>query len=111
MARLVKSRGPEADAAIAAASMSDHRVVGQALYDDMTADVRVDLPKITVPVTILYPWDESSGAPQQMFDALYRGAFAPLPHGKVERIDGSYHFIMIDQPAIFLQKVDAFLAG
>jgi pimeloyl-ACP methyl ester carboxylesterase len=111
MARLIKSHTAEADAAIAAASASDHRVVGQALYDDMTTDVRPDLARIAVPVTMLYPWDETSGMPQQMFDTLYTGAFTPLPHGKVERVDGSYHFIMIDQPAIFLQKVDAFLAG
>lgn len=111
MARLIKSKDAAAQAAVAAASASDHRVVAQALYDDMTTDVRADLGRIAVPVTMLYPWDETSGGPRQVFDTLYTGAFAPLPHGKVERIDGSYHFIMIDQPAIFLQKVDAFLGG
>jgi pimeloyl-ACP methyl ester carboxylesterase len=109
MARLVKSHNGEADAAIAAASASDHRVVGQAIYDALVTDLRPDLGKIAVPVTVLYPWDETSGAPQQLFDTLYTGAYKPLPHGKVERIDGSYHFIMIDQPQAFLQKVDAFL--
>ena len=111
MAGLVKSHDAEADAAIAAASASDYRVVANALYEDMTTDVRPDLAKITVPVTILYPWDASTGVPQEMFDALYTSAFARLPNRKIERIDGSYHFIMIDQPAIFLRKVDAFLAG
>jgi pimeloyl-ACP methyl ester carboxylesterase len=111
MARLIKSHNAEADAAIAAGAASDHRVVGQALYDDMTTDLRSDLARIAVPVTMLYPWDATSGTPQPMVDTLYTGAFASLPHGKVERVDGSYHFIMIDQPAVFLQKVDAFLAG
>lgn len=111
MAQLVKSQGAEAEAAYHAAAASDRRVVGQAIYDDMLLDLRPDLARIAVPVTVLYPWDETSGMPQQMFDALYTGAFAPLPHGRVERIDGSYHFIMIDQPAVFLQKVDAFLAS
>lgn len=111
MVRLVKSHNPEADAAIAAASASDHRVVGQALYDDLVTDLRPDLPRIAVPVTVLYPWDETSGAPQQVFDTLYTGAYATLPHGKVERVDDSYHFIMIDQPQVFLTKLDAFLAG
>ena len=110
MARLIKSHNAEADAAIAAASASDHRVVGQALYDDLTTDLRPDLAKIAVPVTILYPWDETSGAPQQVFDQLYTGAYTTLPHGKVERVDGSYHFMMIDQPTVFLTKVDSFLA-
>jgi pimeloyl-ACP methyl ester carboxylesterase len=111
MAPLIKSRNTEAEAAIAAAVASDHRVVGQALYDDLLTDMRPDLARITVPTTIVYPWDETGRAPQQVVDALYTQAFAPLPHGKVERIDGSYHFIMIDQPSVFLQKVDAFLAG
>ena len=111
MARLIKSENAAASAAIAAAQASDHRVVGQALYDDLVTDLRPDIAKITVPVTMLYPWEEGSGAPQQVFDTLYTGAFAALPHGKVERIDGSRHFIMIDQPEVFLAKVDAFLAG
>jgi pimeloyl-ACP methyl ester carboxylesterase len=111
MARLIKSHNAEADAAIAAAIASDHRVVGQALYDDLVTDLRPDLSKIAVPVTVLYPWDETSGAPQQVFDQLYTGAYTALPHGKVERVDGSYHFIMIDQPQIFQAKVDSFLAG
>lgn len=111
MTRLIKSRNAESSTAIAAASASDHRVVGQALYDDLVTDLRPDLDKIAVPVTVLYPWDETSNAPQQLFDQLYTGAYTALPHGKVERIDGSYHFIMIDQPAVFMTKVDAFLAG
>lgn len=109
MARLIKSRNAAADAAIAAARASDHRVVGQALYDDLITDLRPDLAKITIPVTILYPWDETSGAPQEVFDVLYTRAYAPLPHGKIERVTDSYHFIMIDQPAVFLEKVDTFL--
>ncbi|HEX4097165.1 MAG TPA: alpha/beta fold hydrolase, partial [Caulobacteraceae bacterium] len=40
MARLVKSDGPEAHAALAAAVASDHRVVGQATYDDLMTDLR-----------------------------------------------------------------------
>jgi pimeloyl-ACP methyl ester carboxylesterase len=111
MAALIKSHGAEAQAAIAAASASDHRVVGRMLYDDLVTDLRPDLARIAVPVTVLYPWDQTSPAPQQAFDALYTGAYAALPHAKVERVDGSYHFIMVDQPAVFLQKVDAFLAA
>jgi pimeloyl-ACP methyl ester carboxylesterase len=111
MARLIRSQTAQAKAAAAAAAASDHRVVGQALYDDMIMDLRPDLARIKVPVTMLYPWAEGSGMPQQVVDGLYTGAFAPLPQAKVERIDDSAHFIMIDQLELFLQKVDAFLAG
>ncbi|CAM3169612.1 Putative hydrolase or acyltransferase of alpha/beta superfamily [Sphingomonas antarctica] len=109
MARLIKSTGPAAQAAIAAASASDHRVVGQAIADDFGTDMRPRLATIQAPVTMLYPWDATSGVPQAAFDALYTGAFASLPHKTVKRIDGSYHFIMIDQPSAFAAEVDAFL--
>jgi pimeloyl-ACP methyl ester carboxylesterase len=111
MARLIKSTGPAAQAAIAAASASDHRVVGQAIADDFGTDMRPRLAAITAPVTMLYPWDASSGMPQAVFDTLYPTAFAALPHKTVKRIDGSYHFIMIDQPEAFAREVDAFLAN
>jgi pimeloyl-ACP methyl ester carboxylesterase len=111
MKTLVKSTGPEAQAATAAAAASDKDVVGQAMLDDMSTDVRPDLAKITQKVTMLYPWDAASGTPQAVFDGLYTGAFAPLKQAHVQRIDGSFHFIMIDQPAAFQAAVEAFLKG
>ncbi len=111
MAKLVKSTGPAAQAAIAAAAASDHRVVAQALYDDLTTDLRSDLARIKQPVTMLYPWDASHGMPQAAFDGLYRSAFAGLPQAKLQRIDASFHFIMLDQPQAFGQAVEAFLAN
>ena len=109
MKRLVKSDSPAAQAAVTAASASDHRVVAQAMYDDFTTDLRPDLAKITQPVTMLYPWDAATGAPQAMFDQLYTSAYAPLKQARVQRIDGSFHFIMIDQPAAFQAAVETFL--
>lgn len=111
MAQLVKSTGPAAQAAVAAASASDHRVVAQAVYDDYTTDLRHDLARIRQPLTMLYPWDAAHGIPQAAFDGLYRSAFAPLPQAKLQRVDGSFHFIMLDQPAIFGQAVEAFLTA
>jgi pimeloyl-ACP methyl ester carboxylesterase len=111
MKTLVKSTGPEAQAATAAAAASDKDVVGQAMLDDMSSDVRPDLAKITQPVTMLYPWDAATGAPQAAFDRLYTGAFAPLKQAHFQRIDGSFHFIMIDQPAAFQAAVETFLKG
>jgi pimeloyl-ACP methyl ester carboxylesterase len=62
-----------------------------------------------VQVTILYPWDPLTGMPQAAFDGLYRESFAPLPNKTIVRIDGSFHFIMLDQPDVFAAQVDAFL--
>lgn len=108
LARLVKS--PQGRVlALAQAQASDHAVVGQALYDDLTTDARPDLAKIKAHVVVLYPWDESTGAPQAAFDQMYQGAYAPLADKAVTRIDGSYHFIMYDQPEAMDREIQAFL--
>jgi pimeloyl-ACP methyl ester carboxylesterase len=88
---------------------SDKSVVARALYEDMTTDIRPGLHKIKTPVTMLYPWDPSTGMPQTAVDGLYRQSFAPLPNKTMVRIDNSFHFIMLDQPDVFAARVDAFL--
>ncbi|MDB5429276.1 MAG: Alpha/beta hydrolase [Caulobacter sp.] len=88
---------------------SDKVVVARAFYDDFTTDLRAELPNIKTPVTMLYPWDAATGRPQSAFDALYTGAYASLPGAKVKRIDASFHFIMLDQPAAFAAEVETFL--
>ena len=110
MATLVKSTGPAEQAAVAAAIASDHKVVARAMYEDMTTDLRPRIAELKLPVTMLYPWDASTGIPQAAFDSLYTAAYAALPNGHVKRIDGSFHFIMVDQPAAFAAAVTEFMA-
>jgi pimeloyl-ACP methyl ester carboxylesterase len=88
---------------------SDKSVVARAMYEDATTDLRPSLGAIQTPVTILYPWDASSGMPQAAVDGFYKQNFATLPHKELIRIDGSFHFIMLDQPDAFASRVDAFL--
>ena len=108
MVRLVKS--PEArKAATAAAIASNPSVTGRALYDDLTTDLRGEIAAIKTPTVMLYPWDAATGAPQAMFDTLYTEAYAPMTSAKVKRIDGAFHFIMLDQPAAFAAEVESFL--
>jgi len=95
--------------AIKWAVASDKSVVARAGYEDMTTDFRPKLREIKTPVTMLYPWDATSGFPQTAVDGLYKENFAPLPNKTMVRIDGSYHFIMLDQPDLFGAQVDAFL--
>jgi pimeloyl-ACP methyl ester carboxylesterase len=88
---------------------SDKAVVAQADYDDLTTDLRPKLGEIKAPVTVLYPWDESSSYTQPETDTFYSQNYATLPNKRMVRIDGAYHFIMLDQPEKFLEQVDAFL--
>lgn len=105
---LVKS--PEGHkAATRWAVASDKSAVARAMYEDMTTDIRPKLHEIKMPVTVLYPWDPLTGMPQAAVDGLYRENFAALPNKTMVRIDGSFHFIMFDQPDLFAAQVDAFL--
>ena len=42
---------------------------------------------------------------------IYKANFAAAPSIKLEQVDHSLHFIMLDQPAAFAADLDAFLAG
>ncbi len=88
---------------------SDKSVVARALYEDLTTDLRPRLKEIKIPVTMLYPWSDAIGLPPARVDDLYQSNFATLPNKHLVRIDKSYHFIMLDQPAAFATQVDEFL--
>jgi pimeloyl-ACP methyl ester carboxylesterase len=109
MATLAKSKGPATDAATKASQTSDRNVVAQAMFEDMTTDMRPRLAAIKTPSLVLYAFDATMGLPQAAVDGLYQSAYATLPAKKLVRIDGSYHFIQIDQPEAFERELTAFL--
>jgi pimeloyl-ACP methyl ester carboxylesterase len=108
IARLVKTEAARA-APIADARVSDPKVVAGAMHELMTTDLRPELGRIAARVTVLYAYDAAYGVPAEAIDGIFRQAYAPLPGAKLERIDGSFHFIMLDQPAAFDAAVDRFL--
>lgn len=89
-------------------SRSDQGVAARATYDDMTTDARPGLAAIQAPVMVLYAWDAAMG-PQATVDGLYAGQYASLPHKTLARVDGSFHFIPLDQPGAFVAAVSSFL--
>lgn len=90
------------------ARSSDLRVVAQAMYDDMVTDMRPRLKSIAVPLTMLYPQDDRLIA-RTVADAMYAEAYSGAPSLTLRRIEGSYHFIMQDQPERFASELDEFL--
>lgn len=79
---------------------SDPGVVANAMADDMLADLRPDLAKVTVPVTVLY---------KTPLESAITSGYAALGPKTLIAIPDSRHFIMYDQPAKFAAEVDAFL--
>lgn len=79
---------------------TDMRVSAQAMYEDMTTDLRPDMSGITVPITMVYPWNDA-GPTRDAASALYRKAYSAAPKVTFVDIGDAAHFVMLDQPAAF----------
>lgn len=95
---------------VAWARAADARVTGQAMYEDLTTDLRPDLARLTLPITLVYPWNAAMPT-KPMADAFYRRQYAAAPHVSYVDIGDSGHFVMLDQPAAFQAALTAFVAG
>ncbi|MGD2133534.1 MAG: alpha/beta fold hydrolase [Maricaulaceae bacterium] len=105
---LVKSDARRADV-LGWSLQSDRAVTARAMYEDMTTDARPHLGDIVAPVTVVYAWDQAMGVPATLADQLYASAYADLAGVELTRMDGSYHFIMLDQPDAFAEAVAEFV--
>ena len=87
---------------------SDPRVSAQAMYEDMTTDLRPDMATIATPITLVYPTSEAM--PATSADPFYRAQYADAPSVTYVAVADSGHFVMLDQPAAFETAIDAFLS-
>ena len=90
----------------AACGLTDTRVSAEAMYEDMITDLRGDMGKIATPITMLYP--TSAALPKAVAEPLYTAAYKDAPHATLVEVPDSAHFIMLDQPEVFLKAVTAF---
>lgn len=90
---------------------SDRDIVIASMTELMTTDMRPDLKKIDVPVTVIYAHDPQMGMPAEQMSALYEGQYKDLKGAQLTRIDSSYHFIMDDQPEAFYNALETALEG
>jgi pimeloyl-ACP methyl ester carboxylesterase len=100
---------PESKAKLTAwALLADPRVTGQAMYEDLTTDLRADLPAIRTPITLVYPWNDG-GPTKAQADPYYRRQYAGAPNISYVDIGDAAHFVMLDQPEAFRVALAAFL--
>jgi pimeloyl-ACP methyl ester carboxylesterase len=93
-------------------SMRSDADVGTRAYRELiVTDLGPELPRITVPVTVLYIQPKSVPIPAEQFDGVYQTAYAPVGKLTLKRIPDSAHFVMWDQPARFHAEVKTFLGG
>ncbi len=92
------------------AAKADPRVTAQALYEDMITDMRPELGRITVPVTVAFAWNETYPRQPQAVQ-FYTAQYAGVAKLNLVPVGPSQHFVMFDQPEAFRAALTAFLAG
>lgn len=97
------------EGAIQDSMSSDPDVSIRAYRELIVTNLIPELPKIGVPMTVLYIQPKNVPLPAEQFDAVYKAGYAPVKNLTLKRIPDSAHFIMWDQPQRFQQEVKAFL--
>lgn len=100
---------PAAQAKVEAwSAAADPRVTGEALYEDMTTDLRADLPAIKAPITLIIPTGPK-GEDAAKVTAFYGAQFKGAPNVTIVPIADSAHFVMLDAPAPFAAALADFV--
>ena len=86
---------------------ADPRVSGEAMYEDMTTDLRPDMAAIATPITLVFPY--STAMPKERAEPFYRAEYAKAPRVTFVPIADSGHFVMLDQPQAFDAALDDFV--
>lgn len=99
------------DAVVEMGMRSNAKVIGQAMGEMYTTDIRQEVKNITQPVLALGAWYayRNYGTTYQSALAGYEAQFKVVPGAKVAMADKAYHFIFYDEPQWFFQQVDEFL--
>lgn len=90
------------------AAAADARVTGEALYEDLTTDLRPQLGKIETPVTVIVPWSKAKFG-EELTIAFYKHQYDGLANAKFVGIGEAGHFVMLDQPEAFAAAVSDFV--
>ena len=92
------------------AAAADPRVTAEALYEDLTTDVRGDLPNITAKTTVVYAWNGKT-LPKEKAQPFFAKEYAGLKGVEIVDAGEAAHFVMLDQPENFARLLDRFLAN
>lgn len=92
------------------AALADARVTAEALYEDLTTDLRADLGSMQTPITLVYPWN-ANGPTKAMADPFYRAQYGPARHISYVDIGDAAHMVMLDQPEAFSNALAEFLGS
>jgi pimeloyl-ACP methyl ester carboxylesterase len=94
---------------VAHSMASDAAVSGQAMYDLITTDLRPELARIKVPMTVLWVRPPNAPVTEAQMEQFYRASYANAPQSVITRVPNAYHFIMWDEPEAFRSELKSFL--
>lgn len=94
---------------VAQARASNMRTVADAFHELIVLDLRPELPRIGVPLTVLYVVPAETPVPADQYEAALRQTYANAPGARIMKIDQSNHFIQIDQPQRLVAEVRTFM--
>lgn len=80
---------------------SDQQTIAKAFKEALSTDYRPNLSTIKAPVAVLVAHSAEAPLSREQIFSLYQSQYENLANKKIQVIDDSYHFIMIDQPADF----------
>jgi pimeloyl-ACP methyl ester carboxylesterase len=91
------------------AKASDRRTVANAMHELILTDLRPELARLNVPLTVLYVQAANVPLPAEQFDNAMKQLYGNAPGATLVRIDDSNHYIQLDQPGRFVAAVDTFM--
>lgn len=106
------------DAAMAArlaklSAKSDPAATAEYMAETLALDLRPNLPKISVPVLLISPYNAADGEAQMISEAAktahYRSLMAGTPKLDVVSVAPARHFAMFDQPKLVGDAIGNFL--
>ena len=90
------------------AMAADPRVTAQALYENLTTDVRPELSAIRAKVSVVYAWNDTYPRKERVEPFIHQ-QYAAVQQITYVGIGPSAHFVMLDQAAKFQEAVEHFL--
>jgi N-formylmaleamate deformylase len=86
--------------------------VAKAMYEMYVIDLRTEISKIKVPVTVLGAWIgyKNFGVTREAAEGMYQAQYAQLSNKTILMTDTAKHFIMYDDPEWFFAQLDQFLS-
>jgi len=94
------------------AARSDPEATAEYIIEMLSADLRPELSKLTMPVLALVAENSyKRGLPEPEIRAFYARVLSNAPQGSIALIRNARHFAMVDQPDVVAAAIEGFAAG